>query len=91
MIIGRAQANTDPGATRNGSDLPYQHDRMEEAVKLLEAGSEVGDLDCTATGVVESGDQNRGVDEVVLLGTDYIKQVDGIEAEIIGPIAGPEQ
>jgi hypothetical protein len=91
IIIGRTQANTDPGAARDGSNLPYQHDRMEEAVKLLEAGSEVSDLDRTATGVVEPGDQDRGVDEVVLLGTGYIKQVDGIEAKIIGPIAGPEQ
>lgn len=91
IIIGRAQADTDPGAARDGSDLPHQHDRMEESVKLLEAGSEVGDLDRAATGVVEPGDQDRGVDEIVLLGTGYIEQVDGIEAEIIGLSAGPEQ
>jgi hypothetical protein len=64
---------------------------MEESVKLLEAGSEVGDLGRAATGVVEPGDQDRGIDQVVLLGTGYIEQIDGIETEIIGPIAGPEQ
>src|SRR5205807_6189903 len=81
--------HADAGTSGESLHPPDQHHGAELAAILAETGSEIRELHRAPAAVVQSGHENRCVDQIFLLCPGAVEQLDRPEAEIgvRGPIA----
>src|SRR6266513_1896322 len=91
VALGGTQAHADAGIAGDPPDPAHQHHGTEHPAVLLEAGSEIGDLDARPGAVVQPGDEDRRIDEILLLGTRRLGQLHDEEPEVRFTLALAQQ
>ena len=91
-VVARGpHANADARLPGKGADAADQHPRALETAVSAEAREKVGDLDGAAVAIVEAGDEDGRVGDVLLLVAYDIEQLHGEKAVIVFALALPKQ
>src|SRR3990172_4198293 len=91
VVERRAEPYADARRARDPRETADQHDGAEHAAEQAEARCEVGDGDAAATSVVETGNEDRRVREVLLLAPDAVHELHREETEILRALRGLEE
>ena len=79
IVERRPHPDLDAGHARHRLDAPEDLRRIEDALKALEAGREIGDADLVAGAVANGGLQNRGVAQIGRLRDHCVLDLDVAE------------
>jgi hypothetical protein len=80
VVGGRVETNDYARLVSNWSHLTDQKPRAERFATVLEAWTEIGDLDASMLRIYQPGDEYRSIVDVVLLDPGDSLELDGEEA-----------
>jgi hypothetical protein len=91
VVGGWFDANADVRPSPDRPHLAHQQLGTKQCPVLLEAWTEIGDLDDAALHVVQARDEYRRVGEILLLGSDRPLHLDGEGADFVARRVAREQ